>query len=107
MITASSRYKEADQETVNYHGYTETGSVDLSTDKNPILYAAVTTYLLTVPPLPDPPTDTYMVRATEHMSFIAHMFYGDSKRWWVIADANPQVRYPLDLAPGSFIGRPT
>lgn len=107
MITNTSRYKEADQQTVNYHGYTETGAVDLSSDSNAISYAAVTTYLLTVPPLPAPPTDLYMVRATEHIGFIAHRFFGDSKRWWVIADANPQIRYPLDIPPGTFIGRPT
>jgi hypothetical protein len=30
----------------------------------------------------------------------------DPTRWWVVADANPQIRYPFDFVMGNVIHMP-
>lgn len=44
------------------------------------------------------PTDLlHLVRADDNLSNLAYKYYGDSKYWWVIADAN-NIHEPLDIA---------
>jgi hypothetical protein len=40
--------------------------------------------------------DSYPVREGDRVDLLAGTALGDSTRWWVIADANPQAN-PLDL----------
>lgn len=37
---------------------------------------------------------------------IAARLLGDDRRWWEIADINPQVKYPEDLVVGGIIRIP-
>jgi hypothetical protein len=41
-----------------------------------------------------------LLREADSMQEFAYYNYGDSNRWWVLADANPQIFYPLDIIPG-------
>ena len=42
------------------------------------------------------------------MDILANEYYGDSRLWWVIAEANPNFTYnPLDLPEGSTIKIPS
>jgi len=40
---------------------------------------------------------TYVTKEGDTMAGLAFRFYGDSSLWYVIADFNVQVFYPLDL----------
>lgn len=57
------------------------------------------------PPLPTK-FATYTVREGDTLESIAARQLGDPLRYWEIADINPQVKFPLDIAPGSVIRLP-
>lgn len=64
-----------------------------------------TSYLNTVTYMTAP----YMVHVVvegETLALLATKYYSDTRRWWVIADTNPQVFYPNDLTPGQQIRIP-
>lgn len=48
----------------------------------------------------------YRASQGDSMSNIAARLLGDDRRWWEIADINPQIKYPEDLAPGDIIRIP-
>ena len=48
----------------------------------------------------------YQVRAGDRFDRLAGQFLGDDKKWWMIADANPQVFFPELLQPGSMLRIP-
>lgn len=48
----------------------------------------------------------YQVVYGDRMDMLANKFFGDPTLWWVIADSNPEVFYPADLAIGSIIRIP-
>lgn len=93
-----SRYASADSIFVSGHLYDEGGVV---TPREDSTEAAVRTretlYRLQVLPLPEPPDTTYMAKVTDSFPLLAKRLLNDSEQWWVLAEANPQVRHPLDL----------
>jgi hypothetical protein len=48
------------------------------------------------PPAPGTTVYRHTVSGVETMEYLAWRYYGDSKMWWRIAEANPP-RFPLDL----------
>jgi nucleoid-associated protein YgaU len=48
----------------------------------------------------------YIVRQGDTLEAIAARQYGNMRRYWEIADANPQVQFPLDLVMGQAIRLP-
>lgn len=48
----------------------------------------------------------YTVRQNETLESIAYRHFGDSRRYWEIADINPQVLFPLDIEAGTVIRLP-
>lgn len=48
----------------------------------------------------------YTVRQNETLESIAFRHLGDSRRYWEIADMNPQVLFPLDIDTGTVIRLP-
>ena len=42
----------------------------------------------------------YTTQAGDTMESLAFEAYGDATKWYIIADANPQVFFPLDLEVG-------
>lgn len=48
--------------------------------------------------IPDTPgTFQHMVNQAERLDLLAYKYYGDSKKWWLICDANPEFALPTDL----------
>lgn len=45
----------------------------------------------------------HTVQAGETFETLAFKQYGDARKWYVLADANPQVFWPLDLEAGQLI----
>lgn len=40
------------------------------------------------------------------LQHLAGKYYNDAEKWWIIADANPQIIYPDDIAPGTVLRIP-
>jgi hypothetical protein len=65
-----------------------------------------TVYLNTVTSLTSP-YGMSLMRDGDNMTAVAASAYGDPRRWWIIADANPQWFYPMDSFPGQSLRVPT
>lgn len=49
---------------------------------------------------------TYMANVVDNWHVMAHRLFNDPALWWSLADANPQVRYPLDLKASDILSTP-
>lgn len=124
MITSDSRYAEAHHEQAICHLYTDLGVPELkdaaatsatgtdswyttapptTTDLTEV--SRDTTYLLTTRQQSKPPRH-YMVKETDNIQLLAYRALQDPTRWWVVADANPHIRYPFDFVAGKTIHLP-
>jgi len=45
----------------------------------------------------------YQLGAPDTLEFLAFKRYGDANKWYILADSNPQVFFPLDAVPGNEI----
>jgi nucleoid-associated protein YgaU len=52
-------------------------------------------------------SSTHLIKAGETFESLAQQYYNDSAKWGVIADANPQIFFPLDLEAGLVIYIPS
>ncbi|MCE9672843.1 tail protein X [Myxococcus stipitatus] len=56
---------------------------------------------------PPPGVLEYVVLEGERLDHLAHRFYGDPKKYWLLLDANPGVLNPFELLrPGQRIRVP-
>lgn len=102
-----SRYREADSQIVLSHSYDETGVREMNSETDsPVATARTALYRLTTLPLPTPPEDTHQVSVVESFPTVAKSLFDDQQRWWVVADANPHIRHPLDLKTADVIYLP-
>jgi len=46
----------------------------------------------------------YIVKDGDRLDLLSLHFYNDTKRWWRILDANPQLMFGADLMLGEYIG---
>lgn len=105
MITNDSRYVSAATEYPSSHTYNALGEAEKDADGKLIEVSRATTYLLTTSQTSVPPRQ-YMVKETDNVQLLAYRVFQDPTQWWVIADANPHIRYPLDLKMGDLIHLP-
>jgi nucleoid-associated protein YgaU len=52
-----------------------------------------------------PPIPTGSVTGVETIEYLAWRYYGDSKLWWRIAEAN-DLQFALDIVPGTTLNIP-
>ena len=103
-----SRYNTADSMFVSGHIYDEGGVVTAREDSpEAAIRTRETLYRLQVLPLPDPPESTYMAKVTDTFPLMAKRLMNDSEQWWVLAEANPQIRHPLDLKAADVVFIPS
>lgn len=102
-LSQESRYLDADRMFAPAHTYSAKRKVDLDTAGEPVLESRDTLYLLTVVDDADTTPDEVMATVTDRFDLLAHQWLGEPERWWRIADANPQIRYPLDLKMGDTV----
>lgn len=57
-------------------------------------------------PVDDVYVQRYTVSSGETLESIASKIYGDPTQFWRIADINPQIKFPIDLTPGTVIRIP-
>jgi nucleoid-associated protein YgaU len=50
---------------------------------------------------------TYVVQQGDTLEGLAFRHLGSAKRYWELADLNPQVKFPLDLEVGMLLRMPT
>jgi hypothetical protein len=46
----------------------------------------------------------YIVKENDRLDLLALYFYVDSRKWWRILDANPEIIFGADLTLGEYIG---
>lgn len=107
MISNDSRYVDAAHEFADAHTYDELTRLEYNADYPtvPNSVSRDTTYLLTTA-YSTPPPKQYMVKETDNIQLLAYRSQRDPTRWWVLANANPHVRYPMDLTMGDMIHLP-
>lgn len=107
-MNSESRYRDVDTLLVSSHDYDDVGNIiiDPVTNRPTVNYPRETSYRLTTLPLPDPPVNQYMVKVTDNYTLLAKTVYNDAQKWWVLADANPHIRHPLDLKAADIIFLP-
>lgn len=109
MIPAGSRYEESVTAFVSAHLYDEYGRLLLDGDNAvpvPRILTREATYRLKVPGNADPSPLEYQVVEGETLPFLAWKLTRRHGNWWKIAEANPNVWYPLDLPPGTKLRIP-
>lgn len=106
MIGTDSRYQEAQRLFAKTHTYSAKRQVDLDDAGEPLEEVRDTLYLLLVEQGDTSELEEYMVKETDTMPLIALRFLGSEDQWWRIADANPHIRYPLDLKMGDVLRIP-
>jgi len=48
----------------------------------------------------------YTVRQGDTLEMLAARYFGNMKRYWEIADLNPQIQFPLDISLGDVLRIP-
>ena len=48
----------------------------------------------------------YVTREGDRLDLLAHRFFNDPERWYMLARANPEVFYPEDIAVGTVLRVP-
>lgn len=110
MIPPGSRYEDADHVFTQAHTYNQYGYPYLQDDAPNLKIIVInreTLYRLASLDTGEPdPTQEYFVKEGESVQFLALKFLSDAKRWPEIADANPDLWYPLDFGMGDYIHIP-
>lgn len=105
MISPESRYIDAAHEFSSAHSYDEAGQPRVYTDpgsnkgdvrieNRDTVYRITTSVDEVVQPR------TYAFKSTDNIQFLAYKALQDPGKWWVVAEANPQVRHPFDFRMG-------
>lgn len=64
------------------------------------------TILITTPSARQISFSTYTWRLGDQIEYLAYSAYGDEQAWWIIANANPEILYWNDIAPGTEVRVP-
>lgn len=57
--------------------------------------------------VPDGETEAYIVKAGETFETLAAKIFGNARKWWILADMNTHIFWPLDLKAGDRILMPS
>jgi|KBSMisStaDraftv2_1062788.scaffolds.fasta_scaffold10044_4 nucleoid-associated protein YgaU len=52
------------------------------------------------------PYFVHIVREGDTLHTLASLYYRDTDKWWLLADANPQIFSPLHIRPGDPVRVP-
>ena len=111
MIPQGSRYEQAEHHFSMAHMYSQRGY--------PLLEGEVgmtslrirtalrdTLYIMQTEVEPVGESTSYYVKESENYQFLGYKILDDPRRWWELAELNPQVFYPLDLQAGDRLRVP-
>jgi hypothetical protein len=109
VIPAGSRYEEGERlwtEAFLYDHYQNPAYDGDPSLKRRIVERREAVYLQHTLPLPERPRGEYFVKDLEDQALLAFKFLEDASQWWLIAEVNSQVWYPLDMKLGDSIRVP-
>lgn len=101
-MRTDSRYISADKQFTQGNTYDKAGEL-IKVDGEPTREVHQSLYRLPVLPLPESPDRTQLMTIGDTYPLIAKRELNDSEKWWIIAEANTQIRHPLDLKPNDVI----
>ena len=52
---------------------------------------------------PDTDVMPYVTKAGDTFESLAYKFLGSGTKWYILADMNPHIFFPMDLSPGDRI----
>lgn len=107
MITPDSRYANADQQFAYSHSYNSIGHPEVDLNNHVVIHNRETAYLLVTDISPNLPPALKIVYSQDNIANLAYEALQDPTKWWVVADANPEQRYPMDLITGSTVRMPS
>lgn len=106
MIPSDSRYIDAAHEFADTHTYDEAGGVEADEDTAlTIVLSRDTTYLIPTQ-YGTPPPKQYMAKMTDNIQLLSYRVQQDPTQWWILANANPHIRHPMDLKMGDLLHLP-
>lgn len=109
MISSDSRYQDAVKTFATAHVYDQYGRTLLNGDSGVPVVRTTTqeaTYRLTIPNSDSPPPLEYHIKEGETLQYIAWKTMRSAGAWWQLAEANPQLWYPLDIPLGASVRVP-
>lgn len=112
MADRDSRYVDAAKEFAVHHFYDELGvPYSITTDEGvsldkPVEVTTNTLYLIATNREDAAVQFQYMMKVTDHVTHLAYLGLQDPTKWWVLADANPQLGYPMDWEAGDLVNLP-
>lgn len=110
MISGNSRYNDSTQIHVSGHSYDKFRRLlingDDKTSTQPLVQNNTILYRLPNSPSNKQTYMEYIVKEDESIQLLAFKILHNHDLWWMIADFNPKVWYPLDLTPGTVINIP-
>lgn len=89
MILTGSRYANARVLTVDVQGHPRR-VLKVNPQQDPFSFSYI----------------AYQMRQFDTLPLLAYAYYGDATQWWQIADANPQIIFFGQMAPGTIIRIP-
>ncbi len=100
MITQNSRYAQSGL-TTNYIFGVNAGPGSIPKRVDYVTFRRFTSW--------DRPENSFdhVALAGDTMATLADKYYGDEGKWWIIADFNPSILYPLDLVAGDVLVIPS
>ena len=109
MIPSGSRYEEGERVWAEAYLYDQYQSPMYDGElayRRRLTERRQAVYLQHTLPLPERPRGEYFAKDTEDMPFVAFKFLEDATNWWVLAEVNPQIWYPLDMTLGDQLRIP-
>lgn len=113
MIPADSRYTSAEKVFADAHEYTGSRELIYEMDEfgvpyfdRPVVKTNATLFLMTTSGPEYVPPFKYMMKETDNVTTLAYTSIQDPTKWWVVADVNPELGYPLDWELGDLVNLP-
>lgn len=112
VIPPGSRYEDAEHQFTECHRYNEFGFPFLegtAPNLKIVVASQEATYRLNVQSFGGAAASSlqeYFVKDGENPQWLAFKFLRDASSWWMVAEVNPQIWYPLDMTMGDYIHVP-
>lgn len=106
MIPSDSRYVDAERIFVSAPLYDKYGHPVMANRYSRQFENRETSYLVTIYFGATLPQQNYLAKEDDDISVLAYRHLQDPRRWWIVADANPQIRHPFDLMMGDPMSIP-
>lgn len=106
-MSAESRYSGEPIETMPSHTYDARGKANTENDEVVTVWRAARFRTVTFDDSQSTELPEILASGLDTFHLLAGRHLDDQRNWWILADANPQIRYPLDLKRGDAVRIPS